>query len=159
MARAKREVSENGVYRISLSGNDGEIFKKEEDYDEFKALLERYFQDGKSVLGYSLTGTGADIAVMVGEQSIGMAMKPLLTSYARYFNRTYERSGKVFHDRYKSEPVTDERLDEVLAELDNVDGAAVSERVSVKKAEAACQAEEKESKIKREEKKMDFWLL
>lgn len=143
MAREKRQVSESGIYRINLSGNDGEIFKRKEDYDEFKALLERYFQDERKVFGYSLTETGADMVVMVGKQSIGPAMKPLLTSYARYFNRTYGRNGKVFHDRYKSEPVKYEELDDIIEKFDYAD------------REEILQAK----RIKRQQNKMDFWLL
>ena len=45
---------------------------------------------------------------------VGKALKPICTSYARYFNRTYQREGKLFYDRLKSEPINSE------SELKNV---------------------------------------
>ena len=49
-----------------------------------------------------------------------MTMKPVTTSYARYFNRTHEREGKLFADRFKSEPLeTDEEIAECIKNLEN----------------------------------------
>ena len=105
MARAKRQVSESGIYKIYLRGNDISLFKSDADYDEFISLMGKYFSEGDDVLRFSLDADNAEIVVKIDGDSISMAMKPLLTSYARYYNKTYARTGKVFYDRYKSEPI------------------------------------------------------
>ena len=45
---------------------------------------------------------------------INRVMKPLCTSYARYINRKNSKSGKLFFDRFISEPVESERLEDVI---------------------------------------------
>ena len=48
-------------------------------------------------------------------------MKPICTSYARYFNRVHDLQGKLFYDRYKSEPINDDTaLDGLKAFLNTV---------------------------------------
>ncbi len=49
-----------------------------------------------------------------------MTMKPVTTSYARYFNRTHEREGKLLRTDLKSEPLeTDEEIEECIKNLEN----------------------------------------
>ena len=51
-----------------------------------------------------------------------MTMKPVTTSYARYFNRTHNREGKLFAGRFKSEPLeTDEEIEERLKNIKKSD--------------------------------------
>ena len=46
--------------------------------------------------------------------------KNFATGIARYFNRTHEREGKLFADRFKSEPLeTDEEIEECIKNLEN----------------------------------------
>lgn len=160
MARTRREVSESGIYKINLRGNDGVIFKKEQDYTEFTALLEKYFECG--VIAYSLNAESADLIVKTDKDSIGVAMKPFLTSYARYYNRVYDRTGKVFYDRYKSEPVDADGLEEAKKSLPKSKKSVKNDielsEIKPQKAEKE-PVEEVKEEVRREEKKMDFWLL
>ncbi len=47
-----------------------------------------------------------------------MTVKSVVTSYARYFNRTYNREGKLFLGRFKSEPLeTAEEIESCLNDI------------------------------------------
>ena len=110
MARKAREISKSGNYYITLKGN--ELFVTDEDKKMFVEILEKNFATG-IVHGYYLTKSEIRLVVKEGEKGISMTMKPVTTSYARYFNRTHEREGKLFADRFKSEPLeTDEKTEE-----------------------------------------------
>lgn len=82
-------------------------------------FLKRISQPG-IVHSYYLTKSEIRLVVKEGEKGISMTMKPVTTSYARYFNRTHEREGKLFTDRFKSEPLeTDEEIAECIKNLEN----------------------------------------
>ena len=117
MARKAREISKSGNYYITLKGN--ELFVTDEDKKMFVEILEKNFATG-IVHGYYLTKSEIRLVVKEGEKGISMTMKPVTTSYARYFNRTHEREGKLFADRFKSEPLeTDEEIEECIKNLEN----------------------------------------
>ena len=99
MARKAREISKSGNYYITLKGD--ELFVTDEDKKMFVEILEKNFATG-IVHSYYLTKSEIRLVVKEGEKGISMTMKPVTTSYARYFNRTHEREGKLFADRFKS---------------------------------------------------------
>ena len=108
MARKAREISKSGNYYITLKGN--ELFVTDEDKKMFVEILEKNFATG-IVHGYYLTKSEIRLVVKEGEKGISMTMKPVTTSYARYFNRTHEREGKLFE--------TDEEIEECIKNLEN----------------------------------------
>lgn len=104
MARSGRVKSEMGIYHVLLRGMNV-LFPEEADFDEFKNLLKKYVREGNiKIFSYTLLKNRIHLIVDAGED-VGHALKPLCTSYARYFNRTYSREGKIFYDRLKSEPI------------------------------------------------------
>lgn len=113
MARTGRVESKMGIYHVLLRGMN-ELFNDDKDFGEFIDILKKYASLGTlKVFSYTLLKNRVHLVVGV-PSSIGMALKPLCTSYARYFNRTYQREGKLFYDRLKSEPINSE------SELKNV---------------------------------------
>lgn len=113
MARTGRVESKIGAYHVLLRGMN-ELFLSEKDFFEFVSILKKYASLG-SIKVFSYTLLKNRVHLVVGTSgSIGAALKPLCTSYARYFNRTYQREGKLFYDRLKSEPINSE------SELQNV---------------------------------------
>lgn len=120
MARTGRVKSKIGVYHILLRGMN-ELFGEERDYYEFVDILRKYSASGTiKVFSYTLLKNRIHLVVGVSE-SIGIALKPLCTSYARYFNRTYQREGKLFYDRLKSEPIdTYDSLKNVVAFVNSI---------------------------------------
>lgn len=117
MARKAREISKSGNYYITLRGD--ELFVTDEDKKMFVEILEKNFATG-IVHSYYLTKTEIRLVVKEGEKGISMTMKPVTTSYARYFNRTHEREGKLFADRFKSEPLeSNEEIEECIKNIEN----------------------------------------
>jgi hypothetical protein len=106
MARKGRIKSGLGLYHTVLRGQKN-LFVEDEDYFEFINTLKRYFvNNGSHLYAYSLEKNKVHLVFFTPED-ISYVMKPLLTSYARYFNRTYNKNGKLFYDRYMSEPIED----------------------------------------------------
>lgn len=121
MAREKRQISPTGIYHVLLRGID-ELFSEKEDFEEFISIIERYFENTKAeVLGYALMKNRVHMIIDEKDESLSFIMKPICTSYARYYNRVHDLQGKIFYDRYKSEPVFDkENLDEIKSFLKSV---------------------------------------
>lgn len=111
MARQKRLVSSTGRYHVLLRGMNV-LFKTEEDFDAFTGILQKYLQEGNiKLLAYVLLDNRVHLIVDTKGAEIGTALKPICTSYARCYNRTHGGSGKLFYDRFKSEPIdTEDRL-------------------------------------------------
>lgn len=119
MARHGREKSEIGVYHILLRGVNI-LFKSDDDFTEFTDILKKYALLGNIEL-YCYSLLKNRIHLVVGADEIGKALKPICTSYARYFNRTHMSSGKIFYDRFKSEPInTLGELSDVVAFINSI---------------------------------------
>ena len=104
MARKKREVSETGIYHVLFRGINS-LFLTNEDYETFLSLLVQK-ANGTKIISYSLLENRIHIIADAGSASIGKALKPIATSYARYCNRTRMQKGKLFYDRFKSETIS-----------------------------------------------------
>lgn len=70
-------------------------------------MLEKYFADGE-VYGFNLSESEIRLVVKESPKGISMTVKPLTTSYARYFNRTHNITGKLFNGRFTSIPIESE---------------------------------------------------
>lgn len=105
MAREARKISSKGMYAVSLRGE--KLFMDGEDKKVFLEMLEKYFAEGE-VYGHDLEDSEIRLVVKEAPKGISMTMKPLIISYARYFNRTHNLDGKLFSDRFKSEPIESE---------------------------------------------------
>ncbi len=127
MARTGRAESKMGVYHVLLRGMN-ELFVTDRDYDEFVNILKKYASIGLiRVFSYTLLKNRVHL-VVGAQKSIGTSLKPLCTSYARYFNRTYQREGKLFYDRLKSEPInSEEELKNVVAFVNSI-SAGIDEK-------------------------------
>lgn len=107
MARLARKRSESGVYHIMLRGiNHQDIFYDDEDNIRFLDTLQKVRELSEGVVyAYCLMGNHVHLLFREGNEEISTVMKRLGTGYARWYNWKYERSGHLFQDRYKSEPV------------------------------------------------------
>ena len=120
MARTGRVQSKIGVYHILLRGMN-ELFLNDVDFAEFISILKKYSSLGVlNVFSYTLLKDRIHLVIETND-GVGIAMKPICTSYARYFNRTYSRDGKLFYDRLKSEPInTRDELKNVVAFVNTI---------------------------------------
>lgn len=112
MARKAREKSESGMYHIVLVGNDKVLFAEDDDYRYFLLCLRKCAErDYLDVYAYCLFGEQVHLVLKEGLRPIGESMKALVSAYAVRCNEKYARNGKLFYDRYMSEPIeTDEEL-------------------------------------------------
>lgn len=106
MARKGRTKSSTGIYHVALRGQD-KLFFAAADYEQFLELLKKYFdKKDASLYAYSLEEEKVHLAFYT-KKDLNLLIKPFCTSYARYINRVHNKSGKLFYDRYMSEPVED----------------------------------------------------
>ncbi len=116
MPRQTRKHSSTGIYHVMLRGiNRQDIFEDEEDYFQFLRILSAISnrKDEKGIplapfctfYAYCLMSNHIHLLIREHQESIGDTLKRIGVAYARYYNRKYERSGHLFQDRFKSEPV------------------------------------------------------
>lgn len=133
MARQKRALSSTGIYHILLRG-ENDLFLDKKDYEEFLLTLKKYFSlETQKLYAYALSEKKIHLVINVCGGEIAKIMKPICTSYARYFNRTHSREGKLFYDRYKSEPIESEEalLNVVVYVNKNTSKSSLSEYLNL----------------------------
>jgi len=110
MPRSSRSRSSTGYHHIMLRGiNRSNIFKCDQDKAFFLNSIYRARKKGSfKVIGYCLMNTHLHLLLQESEE-IGVSMKRITVSYVQWFNRKYNRVGHLFQNRYKSEPIEDER--------------------------------------------------
>ena len=110
MARKARIKSTTGIYHIIIRGLDMQpVLEEPEDKSEFLNLLNYYrAKCGYEVYGYLLLDDHIHIVIKEGEKSIGNVMKCIGVKYVAWYNARHAREGRLFHDRFKSEPVEDD---------------------------------------------------
>lgn len=110
MARSARVKSSIGIYHIMLRGIDRrEIFIDNEDREMFCRCILRAKEKGSFVLhGYCLMDNHVHLLMEEGNEHIGNSMKRITVGYVQWHNLKYSRTGHLFQNRYKSEPVENE---------------------------------------------------
>ncbi len=111
MPRVSRQKSENGIYHIMLRGiNQQTIFEDDEDYSKFLSTLEKYKAvSGYKVFAYCLMSNHIHILLKTEIEGLDLIMKRIAGSYVYWYNWKYYRKGHLFQDRFKSEPIDDEK--------------------------------------------------
>jgi len=110
MPRYARKKSSTGIYHVILRGiNREKIFGDTNDYKKFIRILKENKAISEFVLyGYCLMNNHVHLLMRKGNEDLGQAIKRIGIRYAKWFNFRYTRSGHLFQDRYKSEPVEDD---------------------------------------------------
>lgn len=115
----KEQVS-NSYYHVYARGsNKQKIFLEAADYKYFLNLFERYlsdkpaisktgepypyFKDHVELLAYCLMSNHFHLLVYQRDiPYLEKLMRSIMTSYSRYFNLKYRRTGSLFESRYKA---------------------------------------------------------
>jgi len=121
MARRAREKSASGMYYVMLKAAY-RLFLDKNDEEYFKTLLSRYvtFLNQAEIINTYISSQNVQMIIKENTKPISDVIKPLCTSYARYFNRKYSVKGRVFSDRFKSLPIeTDEDLEKIQKQIFN----------------------------------------
>ena len=89
--------------------NRSNIFESDQDKEFFlNSMYRAREKSGFKVIGYFLMNTHLHLLLQESEE-IGVSIKRITVSYVQWFNRKYNRVGHLFQNRYKSEPIEDER--------------------------------------------------
>ena len=111
MPRGPRKRSNSSVYHVMLRGiNRQTIFESDDDRYQFLSTLKRFVDAKKFILyGYCLMDNHIHMLIQELEDDISTSIKRISSSYVLWYNKKYQRSGHLFQERFKSEPVeTDE---------------------------------------------------
>lgn len=114
MARLARRLSSTGIYHIIFRGvNRYNIFEEEYDYKKILEIILDLKENMEfEIYAYCLMSN--HVHLIIKEKTLGqisLIMKRMLTRYAGWFNKKYDRSGILIANRFKSEPVeTDDYL-------------------------------------------------
>ena len=111
MPRQIRNLGKNGWVHIILRGiNRENLFYDVEDYERFISTVSRFQREIRFDIAAScLMSNHVHLLLHAGENSHSQIIKKITVSYAAYYNKKYDRVGHVFQDRFRSEPIQDER--------------------------------------------------
>ncbi|SDE06432.1 transposase [Pedobacter soli] len=107
-------------YHIYNRGNNSEIiFREEDNYLYFLKLLKKYISPVADIFVYCLLNNHFHLLIKIrGEEHCGGSVEKsfsnLFNAYAKAFNKRYDRTGKLFEERFKRRKIEDE---EYLTEL------------------------------------------
>jgi REP element-mobilizing transposase RayT len=116
MARPLRVEYPGAIYHVINRGNAGEsIFKLNSDRQKFLEYLQKAVERFLlKIHAFCLMDNHFHILLETQQPNLSRAVQWINVSYAIYFNRKYNRSGHLFHGRFKSILVD---ADEYLKEL------------------------------------------
>ena len=110
MPRSSRVKSNTGVYHIMLRGiNRQTIFEDDEDNEKFLEILGLCKTlSGFELYSYCLMGNHIHILLKTINEDLDLIFKRIGVRYVYWYNRKYKRTGHLFQDRFRSEPVCDD---------------------------------------------------
>lgn len=108
--RTPRKQCESGMYRVICRGVGKQlIFEDNKDRERFLALLaESGRRDSVEVIAWCLMGNHVHLLLHAPIEQISQCMKRICGSYAQLFNMRHARTGHLFQERFRSEPIEDE---------------------------------------------------
>ncbi len=111
MVRQARQRCESGIYHVVLRGiNRGDIFFDDDDNLRFLETLALKKRSQEYWLyGYCLMSNHVHLLIRENEDTVSRTMSRIGTSYAKWHNQKYNRSGHVFQGRYGSECIEDDK--------------------------------------------------
>ncbi len=104
MPRGARLDAPGTLHHVIMRGIDrGAIFIDDEDRKEFMRRLGSLAREsGTQIYAFALMTNHVHLLVRSGASGISTFMRRLLSGYAAYFNRSHNRVGHLFQNRYKS---------------------------------------------------------
>ncbi|SEF38848.1 REP element-mobilizing transposase RayT [Caloramator fervidus] len=111
MPRCARVKTNDAIYHVMCKSiSDTPLFRNDTDKDMFLAYIKKYQQKYQfKVYAYCLMTNHVHLIIDSNGFDISKIMHGVNQSYAQYFNRKYKRKGHLFHDRFKSIVVKDDR--------------------------------------------------
>ena len=104
MPRQSRIDTPGALHHIMARGIEGgKIFRTTSDRKHFLERLENILKETETYCyAWALIPNHFHLLLRTGSTPITTVMRRLLTGYAQWYNRRYQRQGHVFQNRYKS---------------------------------------------------------
>jgi REP element-mobilizing transposase RayT len=107
--KSRREEPGAAHHGFPRGANRAEIFRDDGDRQTFLVILKGVIETyGWRLLAYCLMRNHFHLVVETPLPNFGRGMQRLLSTYAAYYNRRYDRPGHVFNRPFKSERIKDE---------------------------------------------------
>jgi len=110
LPRKARQKSESGIYHIIMRGiNRQVIFCEDEDFHKLLQALQHYKNIcGYHLYAYCLMSNHVHLLMKIEHESLAQIMRRVCGKFVYWYNKKYDRSGYLFQDRFRSEPVEDD---------------------------------------------------
>ena len=107
MPRTQRQKSDSGIYHVMVRGiNHQQIFEDDEDNLKMLECLQKCkAADEYKLYAYCLMSNHLHLLIEAKNDSLSLILKQIGTRFVYWYNWKYQRSGHLFQDRFKSEPV------------------------------------------------------
>jgi REP element-mobilizing transposase RayT len=107
MPRTERKRSITGIYHVMLRGiNHQNIFEDNEDHRIFlECVAVSKKLSGFKLYAYCLMSNHLHLLIEEGDEPLSTVFRRIGARYVFRYNWKYERTGHLFQDRYRSEPV------------------------------------------------------
>ncbi len=112
MPRFPRKHIKTSFFHVITQGiNKSYIFDKSEDIKYYIKLIYKLSKEHETeIIAYCIMNNHAHMLIKTKKSDeLSKYMQRLNCTYARYYNKKYDRVGYVFRDRYKSEGIYDEQ--------------------------------------------------
>ena len=111
MPRTARKKSETDTYHVMLRGtNQQQIFEDDEDREKFLEILDTCkAASGFELFAYCLMGNHVHLLMRTKNENLDKIFKRIGARYVYWYNWKYQRSGHLFQDRFRSEPINNDR--------------------------------------------------
>ena len=110
MPRAARIKSSSGIYHVVLRGiNRQRIFEEDEDYAKYLNIFKSCRKQCSAKL-YAWCLIPNHIHLLLKENNVPLShiFRKSGSGFVYWYNAKYSRTGYLFQDRFRSEPVEDE---------------------------------------------------
>lgn len=110
MSRQARIKSNSGIYHVMIRGiNQQQIFEEKEDYLKFiQTLKDCKAISNFKIYAYCLMGNHIHLLIKTCNEPLEQIFKRIGGRFIYWYNIKYQRTGHLFQDRFKSEPVEDD---------------------------------------------------
>lgn len=122
MPRQARAISESGYYHVIMRGNNKDyIFEEDINKKVFMNQLLNIAEDKLlDLIAWCIMDNHVHLVIKTTPENLGIAFKRINIKYAIWYNKTYDKIGHVFQDRFISEAIeSDEYLMMVIRYIHN----------------------------------------
>lgn len=107
MPRRARRLSDSNIYHVMVRGiNHQSIFDDDSDRERLLWTLHTYRKDCKcNILAWCLMDNHFHLLIQIKDTPLDTVIKKINVSYVYYYNSKNGRTGHLFQDRFRSQPV------------------------------------------------------